>query len=353
MATATAFANANTIVTTGWTNPTNAYADDAVYATAAPAKSTSITTDYGFPSLAIPALSSLTSVTFEFQFKSSTTSSTGAVIGLQGNDNGSLMGSESTFGMSLTDVTQTKQYTTSLPTVTELNTANTVKARVRGFRSTSNTAITWSVDYVKITVVYTPGYQLVGESGTLAESGQPASLLVGKKLTAASGAVALTGNAVTLTQGSAAKTLVADTGAIAISGGAAALKVGRLLPTTAGSLTLSGQPAALLFKHVLPAVSGSFSLTGSPTTFAKGRTLAAEPGALSITGAPVNGSKAWQLSAASNSFTVAGSPIVWAEPEPEPVAIEPMVLSEPEHPAPYQVIEYPINHVSIHYWSNR
>lgn len=154
MATATAFANANTVVATGWTNPTNAYADDTSFATAAPAKSTSITTDYGFAGLGIPTDATVESVTFEFLYKSSTTSSTGAVIGLQGNDNGSLMGSETTYGMSLSEVTQTRQYTTGLPSVANLNAADTVRARVRGFRSSSNTAITWSVDYVKITVVY-------------------------------------------------------------------------------------------------------------------------------------------------------------------------------------------------------
>ena len=156
MATVSKFANANTVVTTGWTSPTSGYTDDAAYATAAPAKSTSITSDYGFAAFATSELpeSLINSVTFEIQYKSNTTASTGAVIGLQGNNNGSLLGSETTFGMNLSDQTVTKQYTSGISRVDLLN-ANFIKSRVRGFRSTSNTAITWSVDYVKITVDYT------------------------------------------------------------------------------------------------------------------------------------------------------------------------------------------------------
>jgi len=143
MATVSKFANANTVVSTGWTSPTNAYADDAAYTTAAPAKSTSITTDYGFPAFTSSELPEclINSVTFEIQYKSDTTGSTGAVIGLQGNDNGSLLGSETTFGMNLTDQTVTKQYTTGISRADLLN-ANFVRARVRGFRSSSNTAMT-------------------------------------------------------------------------------------------------------------------------------------------------------------------------------------------------------------------
>src|SRR5687768_1594489 len=115
MATTTKFANANAVVATGWTNPTNANGDDGVYATALPAKNGSVTSDYGFPAFTtsdIPDNSTINSVTLEIQYKSNTTGSTGSVVGLQANNNGTLLGSESTFGMNLTDQTVTKQYTT-------------------------------------------------------------------------------------------------------------------------------------------------------------------------------------------------------------------------------------------------
>lgn len=213
MATVTKFANANTVITTGWSSATNAYADDAAYATAAPAKNTSITSDYGFAAFTtgdIPDGATINSVTFEFQFKSSTTSSTGAVIGIQGDNNG-LLGTESTFGMSLSDVTQTKQYTSGVA-LADLRNANQVQARIRGFRANSNTAITWSVDYVKVTVDYTPNQAVAGTAdGTSTTSGTVTGV----------GAIAGTADGTSTT-----------TGAITSPGPVAG--------TTAGSSTVSG-----------------------------------------------------------------------------------------------------------------
>ena len=169
------FANANAVVTTGWSSPANAYDTTAaiygaltsppasgggeasqLFATAAPGKNASVTTDYGFPAFStsdIPGNSSIiNSVTIEARYKSSTTGSTGAVFGLQVNDNGSLLG-ETTFGMATSDQTVTKA-ATGIP-LADLRTANLVKARVRGARTTSNTAITWSLDYVRVLVDYT------------------------------------------------------------------------------------------------------------------------------------------------------------------------------------------------------
>jgi hypothetical protein len=120
------------------------------------AKNTSITSDFGFPAFTtsdIPDGSTINSVTIEIQYKSDTTGSANAVIGLQFNNNGTLLGTETTFGMSLTDTVVTKQTTTGI-TLADLQTANLVKARLRGARAASNTAITWSVDYVKVTVDY-------------------------------------------------------------------------------------------------------------------------------------------------------------------------------------------------------
>lgn len=158
MATVTKFANANAIVTTGWTSPTNAYADDSVYATAAPAKNASVTSDYGFPAFTtsdIPAGSTIVSVKAEIQYKASTTSSTGATIGLQLNNNGTLLGSEQSGAMALADTLLTHTVTTGI-TQANLQTANFVKARVAGKRTSSNTTITWSIDYATLTVTYNP-----------------------------------------------------------------------------------------------------------------------------------------------------------------------------------------------------
>lgn len=166
MPSATKFANANTVVTTGWTSSANAYADDSAYATALPAKNASVTSDFGVPAFTtsdIPDGSSIDSVTAEIQYKASVTTSTGAVIGLQ-LKNTSLLSTEATAGMVLTDTLLTKQVTSGIA-LADLRIANQVQARVRGFRSSSNTAITWSVDYVKITVAYTLGITGTGSIG--------------------------------------------------------------------------------------------------------------------------------------------------------------------------------------------
>jgi len=158
VATVSKFANAFTAVAGTWTNPGNAYADDGVYATAAPGKNASITIDFGFPAFLpaeIPAGSKINSVTVEFQFKSDTTGSTGATIGVQVNDGGTLLGTESLWSMGTSDLTTTKGDSSGAVTLADLQLPNNVRARVRASRSSSNTAITWSLDYVKLTVDYT------------------------------------------------------------------------------------------------------------------------------------------------------------------------------------------------------
>lgn len=157
MATVTKFANANAVVTTGYTNPTNAYADDSVYATAAPGKNGVVNSDYGFPAFTtsdIPAGSTIDSVTAEIQFKVSTTSSI-ATQDLQLNNNGTLLGSMQTDATEpTTDKLLTHQVTTGI-SQSDLQTANFIKARVGSQRANSNTAVTFSLDYVKLTVAYT------------------------------------------------------------------------------------------------------------------------------------------------------------------------------------------------------
>lgn len=160
MATLSKLANANTVVTTGWTNPTNAYSstDTDASATAAPAKNASIVSDFGFPAFTtgeIPDTYVLTGITAEVRYKASATDSTGATLRFQINNNGTLVGTESSNGMTLTFSTVTDTETSGV-SLSDLRTANVVKVRVTGARSSSNNPITWSVDYVKLTVSYSP-----------------------------------------------------------------------------------------------------------------------------------------------------------------------------------------------------
>jgi hypothetical protein len=174
LATAQKFANANAASTgAGFTNPTNAYADDGSFATCAPAKNGGIGSDYGFPAFAaqdIPDGATINSVAVEIQYRSSTTASANASMRLQ-LENGTLLGSEQSGGMSTTDVTLTHSVASGVA-LGDLRGANGVQARVTGRRGNSNTAITWSVDYVRLTVDYTPAIVGAGTAGlTLGASG--------------------------------------------------------------------------------------------------------------------------------------------------------------------------------------
>ena len=181
MATVTKFPQSNALITTGWTLPNNAHADDAAYATAAPAKNSSIITDYYNFAMDIPSDATINSITFEVQYKSSVTTSTGATLTLQSILNTTLMGSEITGSMNLAD-TIINGATSGTWTVAQLNDntqAGGFKLRLSGKRTTSNTAVTWSVDYVKVTVDYTPA--AYNKSGSCAVTAAASVTVVGNK----------------------------------------------------------------------------------------------------------------------------------------------------------------------------
>lgn len=291
MPTVTKFANANAAVTTGWSSPTNAYADDGVYATAAPGKNADITTDYGFPAFTtsdIPAGSVINSVTVEIQDKSSTTSSTGATIGVQLENNTTLLGSEQTQGMSTTDQLLTHQVTTGIAQA-DLQTANVVKARVRGHRANSNNAITWSLDYVKLTIDYSPG----------AQSGSPASAVS----TWVALAAAVTLGAVARTPASAQSVWTA--------------------PTVTRSATITRSPTAS--SAAWTALNASAS-TGAPSqnvtassATSNWTALSGTPTAGAVSQAPASAATAWSaLAATRTAGSIQVSPLVspsaWTAP---------------------------------------
>lgn len=156
MASITLAASSNTVVSTGWTNPTNAYgtATDGVFATASPAKNGTVSTDYGFASFGLPAGSVISSVVITVAWKLSAT--TLATLGVQGRNNGVADSAAEVTDTTDTAVTQKTFTFGTLPSVSDLNTAGLVVARVRDSRGNTNTAHTGSLDFVSMTVVYTP-----------------------------------------------------------------------------------------------------------------------------------------------------------------------------------------------------
>ena len=158
MPTVTKAANAHTVVATGWTNPSNAFATtgDNVYATtASTSKNITLSGDFGFPDFTssdIPDGATIDAVRAvgEWGFSSAVT---GATLGCQPRVNGGNSGSE------VTKTTTTEAaFTATFGTVTlaDLRAASTdIKARVRSSRGNTTTACTFRLDFIKLEVDYT------------------------------------------------------------------------------------------------------------------------------------------------------------------------------------------------------
>jgi hypothetical protein len=143
-----------------WTNPTNAHADDGTnYATAAPGKNQTYENrwgTFGFDSL-IPSGATINSVKILAEYNVSTTASIAqlqAQATVAGTDCPTSVLTHTTEPTTDTvatfDVTSCRSWTRD-----DLTDAN-FKVRVGGRRGNSNTAVTFSLDYVTVEVDYTP-----------------------------------------------------------------------------------------------------------------------------------------------------------------------------------------------------
>lgn len=172
MATITKAASAHTAITTGYTNPTNAFTDDSVYATAAPGKNAEISAYWGFPaftSLEIPDGSVINSVKVAHQFKCSTTSSV-ATEYCQLFLGTTAVGTEQSNAAEPAADTELAHTVTSGVAVSDLRTADYLRCRTRSARGNSNTAVTFSLDYIYVTVDYTAPQTLAGNNCTQDET---------------------------------------------------------------------------------------------------------------------------------------------------------------------------------------
>lgn len=151
-------ANSHTIVSTGWTSPSNAYADDTSRATAlngTTSKNVTHSGDFGFPDFSssdIPDNSTINSVVIRCDAYLSATV-TGGIFGNQPRLNGSNNGTEATT-TSLSEVQANA--TMSGVTLSDLRSASTlIKCRARGAKGNTSNALTVYLDFVEITVDYT------------------------------------------------------------------------------------------------------------------------------------------------------------------------------------------------------
>lgn len=157
MPTSSGFATTNAVVTTGLTNPTNAYTDNATYATAViAAKNTSVSSRYGGFGVSIPAGAIITSVVANVEYFVSTNGSI-AQMGVQlQSPSGTGRGTE--FNDTAEPLAQTVISQTVLSSSfawTAADIANgTLFVVVRANNGNNATSVTYSVDYVQVVVDY-------------------------------------------------------------------------------------------------------------------------------------------------------------------------------------------------------
>jgi hypothetical protein len=278
MPTISKFAAYHTPITTGYTNPSNAYADDGVYATAAPAKNAEVSAYFGFPAFTtdeIPDGATINSVTTEFEYRVSTTASIATQYWQTFKGTTGLGTEQSDASEPLTDVIKTHQVTTGI-TLTDLRTDNNVRMRLRSVRGNSNTAVTFYIDYVKITVDYTVPSFVYG-SAVLSGIGALSAIgaLIKYGLATLSGMGNLTGIGRLILAGSS---ILSGIGSLVTRG----------VRTLIGQATLAGEGALLalggLLKQGAAVLSGVGSLTAIGSFLRQAAATLSGIGSLTATG---------------------------------------------------------------------
>jgi hypothetical protein len=156
--TTTQAADRHTIVTTGWTNPANAYATtgDNIYATAAPGKNLTVNGDFGFPALTeaqLPTGSAVTAVRLVVEW-GMTAAVTGGTLGVQGYNNAVADSGAEVTQTAAAEGQAVKTFGT-IPAVADLKTAGQVVGRVRCSKGNTTTAMTGNLDFIRLEVDYT------------------------------------------------------------------------------------------------------------------------------------------------------------------------------------------------------
>jgi len=181
----------------GLTNPDNGHADDGNYATCAPAKNSSTGSTYstfGLDSL-IPSDATVQQVRLIYEYKVSVNTSIATArvrarvggVDEEAHDNTVEPLTDTVVSV---DVTADRAWTRN-----DLLDAN-FAAVFEGVRGNSSTAVTFSLDYLKVEVTYTRALALA--SGSFTVTGQATGLKATRRLALATGAYTLAGQAVGL-----------------------------------------------------------------------------------------------------------------------------------------------------------
>ena len=366
MPTVTLYPTSSTVITTGWTNPANAHADDAVYATAAPAKNGSIETAWsGFDFSGIPANATIDSVAAVVQFKVSTTGSVGEFY-WRGVPHSGVLPAESS---DLTEPTADKTVSTTYAwSRADLDTGTQVRARAR--RGNTNTAFTGSLDFVRLDITYTEavGADIPLAGITSGSSGSASLLSAVRGLTGSSGATASSSSSLTVTAApialagtssgtstatsriSAAIPLAGSSSATSTTASALTVEQGGVAVGLAGASTGNSASDALLSAAV-PLLAGSASTSSSVAAMAVVRRLLGvsagygmSDGLLAVSSPSTLGGSSSGTAGSAGSLAVllslsgacGGTSGTWAlltvpgaEPEPEPgPVISPSVVTK-------------------------
>jgi hypothetical protein len=152
-------ANSQQLVVTGWSNPSNAFSTttNGVFATAAPAKNATISTNFGFADFTsgeVPDGSLIRSVTVTVNW-GMTASVAGGTLGAQLFNNGVALGTETV--QTVTTQQNATQIVLTGVALADLRSASTLlKALVRCSKGNTNTAMTGNLDFVSLTVDWVP-----------------------------------------------------------------------------------------------------------------------------------------------------------------------------------------------------
>jgi hypothetical protein len=268
MASVSKAASSHTTVSTGWTNPSNAFAQtsDGVFATAVTAKNATTSGDFGFADFTssdIPDGSTINFVIINLNW-GMTAAVTGGTLGVQLRNNGVALGTELTStGTAQHD--DTTNAVLSGVSLADLRSASTLlKARVRTSRGNSNTAMSGQLDFVRILVNFSPPLPAVNVRQTNARAS--ASRRAARRL----GAVAVLGLSSPWVSGSVAKPIPFGISASASVGSPSAtvnrpIPIGRSITATGAGGPASGAVPGMvtvLHRKPLPRRGGGVATLG-------------------------------------------------------------------------------------------
>lgn len=291
----------------GLTNPNNAHSDNAIYATAAPAKNANLGTRYGTFGFdaQIPAAASITKVQLIYEYKTSVNTSI-AVARTRARISGVDQALHDDATEPAADTVKTIDITADRSWTRSDLLDGTLEAVLEGRRGNSNTGVTFSFDYIKVEVTYTVAYSLTAAQATFTRTGQAATPKVDRKLTAAGATASETGQTANLTKGypmTAANAVYSEAGQVAAlrhafravaalgtfaEAGQAATKVQTYNPLNAsrGTVGHNGQVANLIHAfNLMVAGAGALAITGPANTLRYARNpLVAAASTLALTG---------------------------------------------------------------------